>query len=39
MRKEKTLIGLLRSLVDLLTKESARNPEFSSKYNTMLSVT
>lgn len=37
MRKEKALIGLLRSLVDLLTEESARNPEFSSKLDTLLS--
>ncbi|MCA9131273.1 MAG: hypothetical protein KDB22_29515 [Planctomycetales bacterium] len=36
MRKEKALIGLLRSLVDLLTEESARNPEFSSKLDTLL---
>ncbi len=31
MRKEKALIGLLRSLVDLLTEESTRNPEPSRK--------
>lgn len=37
MRKEKALIGLLRGLVDLLTEESARNPEFSSKLDTLLS--
>lgn len=37
MRKEKTLIGLLRSLVDLLAEESARNPEFASKVDTLLS--
>ena len=37
MRKEKALIGLLRSLVDLLAEESARNPEFSSKLDTLLS--
>ncbi len=37
MRKEKALIGLLRSLVDLLTEESARNPEFSSKLESLLS--
>ncbi len=37
MRKEKALIGLLSSLVDLLTEESARNPEFSSKLDTLLS--
>lgn len=37
MRKEKTLINLLRGLVDLLADESARNPEFSSKLDTLLS--
>lgn len=37
MRKEKALIGLLRSLVNLLTEESARNPGFSSKLDTLLS--
>lgn len=37
MRKEKALIGLLRGLVDLLAEESARNPEFSSKLDTLLS--
>ena len=37
MRKEKALIGLLHSLVNLLTEESARNPEFSSKLDTLLS--
>lgn len=37
MRKEKALIGLLRGLVDLLTEESARNPDFSSKLDTLLS--
>jgi len=37
MRKEKALIGLLRSLVNLLTEESARNPEFSSKLDALLS--
>lgn len=36
MRKEKALIGLLSSLVDLLNEESARNPEFSSKLNALL---
>ena len=39
MRKEKALIGLLRSLVDLLTEESARNPEFPRKLNTFPAVT
>lgn len=37
MRKEKTLIGLLRGLVALLAEESARNPEFASKVDTLLS--
>lgn len=37
MRKEKTLIVLLRGLVDLLTEESARNAEFASKLDTLLS--
>ncbi|MDO9287509.1 MAG: hypothetical protein Q7T83_01825 [Thermodesulfovibrionales bacterium] len=37
MRKEKTLIGLLRGLVDLLAEESAHNPEFASKVDTLLS--
>ena len=37
MRKEKALIGLLRNLADLLIEESARNPEFSSKLDTLLS--
>lgn len=37
MRKEKTLIDLLRNLVHLLTEESARNPEFSSKLDILLS--
>lgn len=37
MRKEKALIRLLSSLIDLLTEESARNPEFSSKLDTLLS--
>ena len=37
MRKEKALINLLSSLVDLLAEESARNPEFSSKLDTLLS--
>jgi hypothetical protein len=36
MRKEKALTNLLRSLVDLLTEESARNPEFSVKLNNLL---
>lgn len=37
MRKEKALIGLLRGLVDLLAAESAHNPEFASKLDTVLS--
>ncbi len=37
MRKEKALIDLLRGLVDLLSEEAARNPEFSSKLDTLLS--
>ncbi len=37
MRKEKALIDLLRGLVDLLAEESARNLEFSSKLEALLS--
>lgn len=37
MRKEKALIGLLHGLVDLLAEESARNPDFSAKLDTLLS--
>lgn len=37
MRKEKALVSLLRGLVDLLAEESARNPEFSNKLDTLLS--
>lgn len=37
MRKEKALVGLLRGLVDLLAEESARNPKFSNKLDTLLS--
>ena len=37
MRKEKSLINLLRGLVDLLVEESARNPEFASKVDALLS--
>lgn len=37
MRKEKALIELLHGLVDLLAEESARNLEFSSKLETLLS--
>jgi hypothetical protein len=37
MRKERALIGLLRGLVDLLVEESARNPEFAGRVETLLS--
>jgi hypothetical protein len=37
MRKDKALIGLLRGLADLLSEESARNPEFASKVEALLS--
>lgn len=37
MRKEKTLIGLLRGLVKLLVDESAHNPEFGAKLERLLS--
>lgn len=37
MRNEKTLIALLRGLVDLLAEESAQNPEFASKIERLLS--
>ncbi len=37
MRKEKILIDLLRGLTDLLIEESAHNPEFSRKLETLLS--
>lgn len=37
MRKEKALTGLLRRLVDLLATESASNPEFARKLDTVLS--
>ena len=36
MRKEKTLIGLLRGLVGLLAEESSRNPEFANKLDALL---
>jgi len=36
MRKEKALIGLLRGLVDLVAEQSARNPEFASRLDTLL---
>jgi hypothetical protein len=38
MRKEKALIGLLRGLVDLLAEESARNPEFATRVESLLSA-
>ena len=37
MRKEKTLIGILSGLVDLLVEESARNPEFATSIDRLLS--
>ncbi len=37
MRKEKTLIALLRGMADLLAEESARNPEFAHKIDALLS--
>lgn len=36
MRKEKTLIDLLRGLVNLLSEESASNPEFATKVENLL---
>jgi hypothetical protein len=36
MRKEKTLIDLLRGLVNLLAEESARNPEFADRVEDLL---
>jgi hypothetical protein len=36
MRKDKALISLLRSLVDLLAEESARNPEFANRVESLL---
>lgn len=36
MRKEKTLINLLRGLVDLLAEESAHNQEFARKLEALL---
>lgn len=36
MRKEKTLIGLLRGLVNLLAEESSHNKEFALKLETLL---
>ena len=37
MRKEKPLIALLRGIVDLLADESARNPEFAARVESLLS--
>lgn len=37
MRKEKTLIGILSSLVDLLVEESERNAEFATRIDRLLS--
>src|SRR5579863_10469090 len=37
MRKDKALISLLRGLADLLSEESARNPEFAGKVEALLS--
>lgn len=37
MRKEKTLVVVLRRLADLLAEESRRNPEFASKLEEVLS--
>ena len=37
MRKEKPLIALLRSLVDLLAEESDRNPKFAARVEALLS--
>jgi hypothetical protein len=36
MRKEKPLIALLRGLVDLLVKESDRNPAFAARVEALL---
>lgn len=38
MRKEKTLIALLRGLVDLIAQEAERNPEFGAKVDTLLTA-
>jgi len=37
MRKEKALINLLRGMADLLAEESARNPDFAAKLESLLS--
>lgn len=36
MRKDKELINLLRGLAELLVEESARNPEFAGKLESLL---
>jgi hypothetical protein len=36
MRKEKSLMALLRGLVDLLDQEAARNPEFARELDRLL---
>lgn len=38
MRKEKELMGLLRGLVDLLTAEADRNPDFAEKLGRLLTA-
>lgn len=38
MRNEKTLIGLLRGIVDLLADEAGRNPDFAVRLDALLSV-
>jgi len=38
MRNEKTLIGLLRGMVDLLADEAGRNPDFAERLDALLSV-
>ena len=37
MRKEKTIVTLLNSLTRLLTEEAARNPDFATKLEALLS--
>lgn len=36
MRKEKTLIDLLRGLIDLIAQEAAQNPEFAARLELLL---
>jgi hypothetical protein len=38
MRKEKALITLLRGIVDLLAEESARQPQFAARLESLLST-